>query len=349
MPFDRKNTFSNISFVFDTRLSRFVYIEDAFAILLQIEANELTPAMLLSKVHPDDADYVKDKSLEFLEGSLFDCVEFRILSGADLYWLRATPFLISSEGANLIAVKVADITAWWKNSENIRKYANKKNSVLNMLAHDLRGPLDIAHTLTKSIAKKLAEPELLKLTSSISGILDQSVQLIVNLIDRELLDTVDVELSMNRVDIVSKVYEYIEECKRSLSADGRLFRFSSSDESIYLTLDEAKFMQIMNNLVSNSLKFTHPGALISIDILEKDNSVLFTLSDSGIGIPENLQEALFDKFTKARRKGLNGEPATGLGLSIVKMIVDWHNGTIWFKSKENEGTTFYVEIPKVNE
>ncbi len=316
---------------------------------MQTNANEFTPDMLLSKVHSDDADYVKEKSLELLSGSLFDSVEFRILSGSDLYWLRATPFLINSEEANLIAVKVADITAWWNNSENIRKYANKKNSVLNMLAHDLRGPLDIAHTLTKSIAKKFDEPELLKLTSSISGILDQSVQLIVNLIDRELLDTVDVELSMNRIDIVSKVYEYIEECKRSVSAADRLFKFTSSEESIYMALDEAKFMQIMNNLVSNSLKFTHPGGIISIDILEKDDSVLFTLSDNGIGVPEDLHEALFDKFTRARRKGLNGEPATGLGLSIVKMIVEWHNGSIWFKSKENEGTTFYFEIPKATE
>jgi two-component system sensor histidine kinase VicK len=66
----------------------------------------------------------------------------------------------------------------------------------------------------------------------------------------------------------------------------------------------------------------------------------------GIGIPEKYHATLFDKFTKARRPGLRQEPSIGLGMSIIKTIIEWHQGWIWFESQEDKGSVFYVEIPK---
>ncbi len=153
---------------------------------------------------------------------------------------------------------------------------------------------------------------------------------------------------MKRLNIVKKISEYLEECRKSEASADRVFNLTSSAKSIYIDLDEAKFMQIMNNLVTNALKFTHPGGVIEVDILEKANGVLFSFGDNGIGIPEEFHSELFDKFTRARRKGLNGEPTLGLGLSIVKTIVEWHNGRVWVESQENTGTKFFFELPKVN-
>jgi two-component system sensor histidine kinase VicK len=70
------------------------------------------------------------------------------------------------------------------------------------------------------------------------------------------------------------------------------------------------------------------------------------VADNGIGIPLSMQAGLFEKFTRARRPGIRGEESVGLGMSIIKTIVEWHGGRIWFESKENEGSTFFVEIPK---
>ncbi len=341
-----EKAYTNISFVYDRERTGFIYIDGAFSVFLKKQAEKITPDLLLSIVHRDDKDYVDEKFQELLIGALFGSVEFRIKVDNEIHWIRVTPFLTNSDGKSLLAVNVTDITSEWNNFESIRRYANKKNSILNMLAHDLRGPLDIAHTLTRNINKKIGDPGLLAMTTTLSSILNQSIQLIATLIDRELLETVEVELSMKRIDIAMKVAEYVEECKRSESAAERIFNFSSSSKSIYLDLDEAKFMQIMNNLVTNSLKFTHPGGIISFEVLNQENSVLFIVSDNGIGIPETFHNSLFDKFTKARRKGLNGEPTIGLGLSIVKMIVEWHKGKVWFESEENVGTKFYFEIPK---
>ena len=103
---------------------------------------------------------------------------------------------------------------------------------------------------------------------------------------------------------------------------------------------------ILNNLMSNALKFTKDSGVISLKVKQQPNSILFVFADNGIGIPKKQQKHIFKKFSKAGRPGLNGETSVGLGLNIVKTIVKWHKGNIWFESEENKGTTFFIEIPK---
>ena len=131
--------------------------------------------------------------------------------------------------------------------------------------------------------------------------------------------------------------------------DGLQITFScrSSKERIFAEIDEDKFMQVINNLISNSLKFTPKNGNIDVYLTESKKQVLITVADNGIGIPKKYHATLFEKFTNARRNGLNGEQSTGLGMSIIKTIIEWHKGKIWFDSEENKGTTFYIELPKV--
>ena len=111
-------------------------------------------------------------------------------------------------------------------------------------------------------------------------------------------------------------------------------------------LDVMKFMQAFNNLISNAIKFTHDQGTIKVTIEDQVSKVLFTVADNGIGIPENLQPALFDKFTSSRREGIKGEKSIGLGMSIIQKIVELHQGRVWFESQEGQGATFYMEVPK---
>jgi len=101
----------------------------------------------------------------------------------------------------------------------------------------------------------------------------------------------------------------------------------------------------INNLVSNAIKFTKDDGIIDISIKEDHHTVLISVSDIGIGIPQEHHNSLFDKFTPAGRTGLHGEVSNGLGMSIIKTIIEWHHGQIWFKSEENVGTTFYISLP----
>ncbi|WP_091152513.1 sensor histidine kinase [Mucilaginibacter pineti] len=77
--------------------------------------------------------------------------------------------------------------------------------------------------------------------------------------------------------------------------------------------------------------------------------IIVIVADTGIGIPAQYCQTLFEKFSEARRTGLRGEHSTGLGMSIIKTIVEWHDGQVWFESEEHTGTTFYISVPKPKE
>lgn len=127
---------------------------------------------------------------------------------------------------------------------------------------------------------------------------------------------------------------------------GKTFSFVTSCDKVYVSLDDTKFMQVVNNLISNAIKFTPDGGKITLALEEQDESLLVRVEDTGVGIPQKYHATLFDKFTNARRPGIKGEPSVGLGMSIIKTIVEWHQGKIWFESEENKGTRFFVQIPK---
>jgi two-component system sensor histidine kinase VicK len=113
----------------------------------------------------------------------------------------------------------------------------------------------------------------------------------------------------------------------------KIFDFTYSSDPLYMDIDDVKFLQVINNLFSNAIKFTPDNGTIRLECRRKGATVLFVVADNGIGIPAELQPVLFDKFSKARRPGLRGEESTGLGMSIIKTLVTWHGGKIWFKQR----------------
>jgi two-component system sensor histidine kinase VicK len=208
--------------------------------------------------------------------------------------------------------------------------------------------LGTIQNLSAIIKKKTSDSEteeLTKLINSIERISRNSVAMIRNLLNQEFLESANAELVLRRNNIVRTISETIEEYKRSENTLQRTFNFSASTDVIQIDIDETKVVQAIINLISNAIKFTQENGIIDISIKEVDNTVLLTVSDNGIGIPEKYHDSLFDKFTRARRTGLHGEVSHGLGMSIIKSIIDWHHGHIWFESKESEGTTFYIRLP----
>ncbi|MBC8110417.1 MAG: HAMP domain-containing histidine kinase [Verrucomicrobia bacterium] len=120
------------------------------------------------------------------------------------------------------------------------------------------------------------------------------------------------------------------------------------DKTIYTLVDIAKFERCLQNLLSNSFKFTHENGNISLSMTQEDNRAVIAVSDTGIGIPEAMMPYIFIKFTPASRRGLYGESSTGLGLYSTKRLVELHGGSISVESQPGKGTCFKVEIP-VNE
>lgn len=336
---------SNVNFVFDLNSSSFLYLADNIK-ALHSDIESLEVKSLLELVHEEDRDVVLHGVKYILEGKSTGIIKFRLVLEKGITWFGVMPFLELNSTEPTIFGNLMDITSEIDNFSSISRYANKKNSVLHMLAHDLRGPLGIANSLVNVLEKDMDQPKNLDKTKAISTIIQEAINLIGDLINREFLETINAALVKKRIDIVKKMAEYVEECKRSAQLADRNFSLISSSSIIQIEVDEAKFMQIINNLISNALKFTYPNGNISIVIEEFQDRVELTFTDDGIGIPAQLLPNIFNQFTESKRVGLNGEPTTGLGLSIVKEVIAWHDATIVCESEEGKGTSFKITFLK---
>jgi signal transduction histidine kinase len=127
--------------------------------------------------------------------------------------------------------------------------------------------------------------------------------------------------------------------------DTRQICFTKTPQPVYAALNKERFNRVIDNLVSNAVKFTPQNGQINLELFPQNGQLQLQISDNGIGIPQNLQPFLFERFTKARRTGLQGEESTGLGLSITQQLVQKHGGSIVVKSSEKQGTAFQITLP----
>ncbi|WP_285008701.1 PAS domain-containing sensor histidine kinase [Pedobacter faecalis] len=336
------------TFIFDIGNKEIIYKNRAFSILFPGCGEAEIPGKLWDFVHADDHEYARKCFDDLLQGTLKKEIHLRIAHENERrQWVRAMPSMYTdSEGRSFIHCHIIDVTAELINEHTFAKYANKKNSILNILAHELAGSLSIARTLSSKLKSDVLGETHNKLVDHVMQINREAVELIRDLTSREFLETANVVLTKKRVDVARKLAEYIEEAKNAERKIKRTITFNASPKRVHLSIDESKFMQVINNLMSNALKFTTENGIIAFKVEDKGDSVLFTVSDNGIGIPKKHHAVLFDQYTSAGRPGLQGEASTGLGMSVVKNIVEWHQGTIWFESELGNGTTFYIEIPR---
>ena len=110
-------------------------------------------------------------------------------------------------------------------------------------------------------------------------------------------------------------------------------------------VDETLFSQVLNNLIGNAIKFTPENGVIKLYAEQSGNNVLLNIEDSGVGIPDNKINSLFSGFNSDSTQGTKGEKGSGLGLGIVKKILDAHDFKIEIKSTLNIGTKFIISIP----
>ncbi len=335
------------TFIFDIEAHKVVYKNAAFDALFGAGKTGAQLDELKDIVHPDDVEYALACLSDLLKGRLDKHVHLRIRHAeGKLRWVRVMASVhTDSKQRRSVYGHAIDITTELTSQHTFAKYANKKNSILNILAHELSGSLGIARSLAKALKADLPDTVHNERIDKIMEINQQAVQLIRDLTNREFLETAEVKLVKKRVDIAKKLREYVEEAQKAEGGLRRSITFSSSPEEVFIRIDEPKFMQIINNLMSNALKFTAENGAIAFKIVKNADGVLFTVSDNGIGIPKKHHAILFDQYTAAGRPGLQGEPSMGLGMNVVKNIVEWHKGSIWFESAEGQGTTFYFEIP----
>ncbi len=121
--------------------------------------------------------------------------------------------------------------------------------------------------------------------------------------------------------------------------------YEDLDEDISIYIDKNAIRRAIELLLSNAHKFSPSGSGVVVKLVKYANVANISVSDQGIGIPKKLRPYIFTKFSKATRRGTDGEESSGLGLYLAKGVVERHQGSIWFESEEGRGSNFYINLP----
>lgn len=221
-----------------------------------------------------------------------------------------------------------------------------KSEVVRMVSHDLKNPL-MGAMLYLDVAKESATPALIEPLNVIEQQLDRMNRIIRGVLDLEKMRSISTGSEL--CDGGSIVERVVTELKR-LAVDRNIALTSNiADESLYFLGDAEQIERVLVNLVENAIKFSVQGGDVYVDVFARNNEVIFSVKDNGIGIPPALQSQVFERFFRGRQKGVEHVSGSGLGLSIVKTIVENHGGRVWLESSENVGTTFFVALNHVDQ
>jgi two-component system sensor histidine kinase VicK len=340
---------SEVHFVFDLTAGQVVYVSETYAHLTGDPASQIQEdwPLLRAAIHPDDWQYLCQQVAQAPPGTLVENVELRVARGP-LQWLRVSVQQVSNAANHSFLVgAVANITVEKTVAVNSEKFNTKKNATLEILSHDLAGPLNLLQQLADRLHDELPEASATPrhLLGLMQRICQQGTNLIRDFVDTEFLESANVELKTERADLAVWLGQAMQEYQQSEQLTRLHFEYTPQEQPLYVQFDINKLQQVLNNLVSNAIKFTPDGGHIRVSLMRSGEYARFTVADTGVGIPAHMQPLLFDKFTRARRPGLRGEKTTGLGMSVIQTIVSLHQGRIWVESTEGQGTTIYIEVP----
>ncbi len=232
--------------------------------------------------------------------------------------------------------------------EEVKKVSKIKSEFVSAVSHELRTPL----TSIKGYASILMTGKLGAIPDKVKERLekinkhsDNLVKLINDLLDVSRIESGRVEMKMEECS-VHQIVENVRDLLMPQMKEKKLnFVVEINPNVPSLLVDKNQFERIFINLISNAIKFTPEGGQISIKASQENGQVLFEVSDTGIGIPEEDIPKLFNEFYRVDNDINLNVKGTGLGLALVKNIVEAHKGKIWVTSKVNGGTTFHFTIP----
>lgn len=237
-----------------------------------------------------------------------------------------------------------------KLNEELKKLNDDKDTFFTIIAHDLKSPfsslLGYSEFLAKDISN-LSNEEIRSFSEEIFNSAHKVFKLLENLLWWARLNTGRIEHSPKNFNLMEVVLEVINLYKENIVKKKINLKCSHNSSSAVFA-DMNMIHTVIRNLMSNAIKFTHPGGNIFVNITKNNNSVQFSIEDNGTGIEENLLEKLFTERNKTSNKGTAKEAGTGLGLFLCKEFIKINNGSIWAESKLNSGSTFYFTLPVEN-
>ena len=272
-----------------------------------------------------------------------------------IIWLQEQiKWLTHDSGSIKLSGLVTDVTEFLEKEERQLRNINElkaqiaaRDNFLSILSHDLRAPFSSILGFTEILLSDaiLTDVERTEYLNYINDSSSNQLRLVNYLLDWSNLQTGRLHINKDRVQAQGVVFNCISALTGSAIRKNIEIKVNIP-QSIFIEADERLITQVITNLVNNAIKFSENHKTVYITADRFNNELVeFIVRDEGVGIPENFHSRIF-KFDKMfSTRGTRGERGTGLGLSLVKEIVERHNGQIWFYSKEKQGSEFHFTVP----
>jgi PAS domain S-box-containing protein len=248
-------------------------------------------------------------------------------------------------------IMLIDITKEAQEKREVENVLEMQGEFFSFIAHEFRTPLTTMSAtlqLLDLVYTKEMTPNIRKYINTIRRSTFQQLRLVNNLLDITRAEAGYLKVCRKKHEIVSVTNAILESIKPFALDKNIKLRFKSSFKEKLVALDDEKYERILLNLLSNAIKFTPSGKFISVTLSSNNDKVFICIKDNGIGIPKDKQAHIFERFGQSDSRRSRGGEGTGIGLYLVKLLVESMNGEISLSSKENKGSTFIITLPEVS-
>jgi len=286
-----------------------------------------------------------------LDGGWSGEVLNRKKDGTDFPVYISTAIVANGQGRPIALIGIAtDITERKRNEQELvdaKERAEEsdrlKSAFLANISHEIRTPMNSILGFSDLLEEMLTEPKHLEYLRIISTGGDRLLTIINSVIDIAKIESGQIDLNPSDFDINLLMQELFDLNKRR-NLDIKFINDNLSSTPLILNSDKTKLFQILNNLLSNALKFTMKGS-VRFGYVTGSGMITFYVKDTGIGIPDEFKEKVFERFRKVDLNERTNFEGTGLGLAITRELVKILGGEIWFDSEHGKGTMFFVKFP----
>lgn len=237
--------------------------------------------------------------------------------------------------------------------EEVIEYDRLKTEFFSNVSHEFKTPLNIIFSTTQLLSLHTLNcnetyeynPKINNYISIMKQNCYRLLRLINNLIDITKIDSGFINLNLQNKNIVEVVENVTLSTVEYVESKSRTIIFDTDVEEKIMAFDPEKIERIILNLISNSVKFTKPQDQIEVNMYDKKENIIISVKDTGVGIPKEKQKIIFERFRQVSPLLNRNHEGSGIGLSLVKSLVEMHNGKISVESQCGKGTEFIIELP----
>jgi len=331
-----------------------LYINPAGARLVGLDRRVGAPDLKLADFFfPEDRDFIFGEfySKVMREGHANVEIRFRHFATGEALWMLYNVFVLRDHRNEAIGLATVsrDITERRRAEDALKDADRRKDEFLATLAHELRNPLapirNAVHVLRHDASSSMAKRDL-ALLAMIERQAEHLVRLVDDLLEVSRITRGKIELRKRRIDLADVVKHAVETAQPTIDHARHRLHVTAPPEPLMLDADPVRLAQVFTNLLNNAAKYTEQGGDIGLIVERRDGEAIVTVRDSGVGIPAEMLPRVFDLFTQVDRTLGRAQGGLGIGLALVKSLIELHGGSVSAQSEGlGRGSAFIVRLP----